>query len=637
MSKSGTQTEPLPPSQGERVARVERQLAIAQQITHIGSWDWELATNVIMWSDELYRIYGLEQGASEVTFELFLSRLHPDDRARVEREVSAALERGGRFAYEERIVRPDGTLRTLDTVGEVRSDKDGRTTGLIGTCRDVTDERKRDEQIRRYADIVRNVQIGLSVWSVDDPDDVRTVRLLALNPAGERLAHMNLGSMLGKSLPEILPYALEGQFQALVRDVARDGKVRETSVLGSRDEKDPTRAVSIKAFPLPGRCVGAAIEDITAQTVTRKLQEAEQQVLESLAEGAPLGDVLASLVCAVEAHSPPALGAIHLRDFDGDRYPARVSPSLPTEPTAADLHVYATAPILASDERDLGDFVLYVHEVRLLTDEDVKVLERAANLARIAIERRQLEDQLRELSAHVESIREDERTGIAREIHDELGQALTALKMDIAWIGRLSSSDAGLSRDALLEKLAAMSKMTDEIIGQVRRISSALRPGVLDDLGLVAAIEWQAAEFESRTGTSCVVRCDEPDTPLNRDASTQLFRVFQEALTNVTRHADAKHVDVCLQISGDWVVLEVRDDGKGIAPSAARGPKSLGLLGVRERARRLGGTVSVEPGASSGTVLSLRVPRDRVSVPGPSRVVVPASARPASARKEEGR
>ncbi len=613
MTKSGISSELLPPSQGERVARAERQLAIAQQITHIGSWDWELASNVITWSDELYRIYGIEPGSSDVTFDLFLSRLHPDDRARVEGEVSAALQRGGRFAYEERILRPDGTMRILDTVGEVRSDKSGRTTGLIGTCRDVTEERERDQEIRRYADIVRNVQIGLSVWSVEDPEDVASVRLVAFNPAAERLSHMNLASMIGRSLPEVLPYAIDGQFQALVRQVARDGKVRETSVFGSRDPKDPTRAVSIKAFPLPGGCVGTAIEDITAQTITRKLQEAEQHVLESLAEGAPLGDVLADLVRAVEAHSPPAIGAIHLRDPDGDRYPARVSPSL-TAPHA-DLHVYASAPILARDERDLGDFVLYVKEPRRLTDDDVKVLERAANLARIAIERRQLEDQLRELSAHVESIREDERTGIAREIHDELGQSLTALKMDIAWIGRRSSSEPGLARDALVEKLTAMSIMTDEIIGQVRRISSALRPGVLDDLGLEAAIEWQAAEFESRTGTSCVVRCDEGEAPLLRDASTQLFRIFQEALTNVTRHANARHVEVRLETDRDWVTLEVRDDGKGIAPSVARGPKSLGLLGIRERARRMGGTVSVEPGTASGTVLSLRVPRDRVSAP----------------------
>ena len=161
MSKVVIQPDRLPASQGERVARVERQLALAQAITHIGSWDWEIATNELTWSDELYRIYGLEPGEGEVSFAAFLARLLPEDCPRVERDVGAALQRGGRFSYEERIVRPDGTIRTLDTVGEVRTDKDGRTTGLIGTCRDVTEERKRDEQIRSFTDIVRNVQIAL--------------------------------------------------------------------------------------------------------------------------------------------------------------------------------------------------------------------------------------------------------------------------------------------------------------------------------------------------------------------------------------------------------------------------------------------------------------------------------------------
>lgn len=613
MSKVVIQPDRLPPSQGERVARVERQLALAQAITHIGSWDWEIATNELTWSDELYRIYGLEPGEGEVSFGAFLARLHPDDRPRVEHDVGAALRRGGRFAYEERIVRPDGTVRTLDTVGEVRTDKDGRTTGLIGTCRDVTDERKRDVQIRSFTDIVRNVQIALCVWSVDDPENADTIRLVASNPAADRLMNRDLGAFRGKTLGDVRPKGRGGQYESLILEVARDRKVREASTLESRNPSDRTRAVSIKAFPLPGKNVGTAVEDVTTQMLTRKLQEAEQHVLASLAEGAPLVDVLGDLVRAVEAHSPPAIGAIHLRDTDGDVYPERVAPSLEGE--SQSLHVYASEPILARDDRDLGDFVLYMREPRRLSDEDQAVLERAANLARIAIERRQLEDQLRELSAHVESVREDERTGIAREIHDELGQALTALKMDIAWIARRSSSDAGIAKDALQEKLSGMSKMADEIIGQVRRISAALRPGVLDDLGLVAAIEWQASEFESRTGISCTVRCEGEELTLDREASTQVFRIFQEALTNVARHAEANHVDVRVGTHADWYVLEVRDDGRGIALDAAHARKSLGLLGVRERARRLGGSVTVERGAAAGTVLSLKVPLVRLLPP----------------------
>src|SRR5579864_2462395 len=147
-----------------RVEQVERQLAAAQQITHIGSWEWDVTTNVVTWSDELYRIYGFEPQSRPITFEFFLSRLHPDDRARVQGEVTRAMEGGARFAYPERILRPDGSTRILDTIGEVSRDARGRPLRLIGTCRDVTDDRARDETLRLHADIARNVQIALSVW-----------------------------------------------------------------------------------------------------------------------------------------------------------------------------------------------------------------------------------------------------------------------------------------------------------------------------------------------------------------------------------------------------------------------------------------------------------------------------------------
>jgi signal transduction histidine kinase len=265
--------------------------------------------------------------------------------------------------------------------------------------------------------------------------------------------------------------------------------------------------------------------------------------------------------------------------------------------------------ILATDARVLGTFAFYYRAPRAPEAADLAIIERAARVAGIAIERKQLEDQLRDLSAHIESALEDERAGIAREIHDEIGQALTALKMDVAWIARRAGEAVeSLPRGALLEKLGAMSALTDGIIHQVRRISAELRPGVLDDLGLVAAIEWQAQEFEARTGTTCVVHANASEAVIGRKASTAVFRVFQEALTNVTRHAQATHVDVRVDISPVALALEVLDDGVGIAPEAVRNPKSLGLLGIRERAHRLGGTVTVGPAAPCGTRVALVVP-----------------------------
>jgi signal transduction histidine kinase len=324
-----------------------------------------------------------------------------------------------------------------------------------------------------------------------------------------------------------------------------------------------------------------------------------------IASGAELPAMLEALVAAIEEHSPPAVATVVLADGEVAPYAPSSHGDVPAPPAAGRS---TSAPILATDGRVLGTFELSYPEPRARTPEDAALVARATYLAGIAIQQRQLEQQLRDLSAHVESVREDERTGIAREIHDELGQALTALKMDLAWVGRRISGDSAVSEMTLLEKVQAMSRMIDEVIQQVRRISAELRPGALDDLGLLAAIEWQASEFEQRTGALCQVESGVDDSQLPRHLATAAFRIFQEALTNVARHAGATHVDVRLELVGETLRLEVRDDGKGITLAEAQSPKSLGLLGIRERARRLGGKATAGPGASGGTVVSLELP-----------------------------
>ncbi len=635
------------------VSRAERQLAAAQSIAHIGSWEWDAKTNAVRWSDELYRIYGLVPRSCEITFDSFLTRLHPSDRDRVQDRVKQAIESGDRFAYSERIVRPDGTVRHVDTVGEPARDRAGRVVGLIGTCRDVTEERALDEQVRLYADIVRNVHIGLSVWSVADPADPESIRLVAYNPASERLARLPLAPLVGRPLHEVVPYAVPGgPLETLIAAVARDGDARETTVVGSRNPRHPARCLSIKGFALPRDCVGVAFEDVTAQTFSRRMKEAEQRVFERIAEGDSLASILTTLALAIEENAPPTIASILLLDQAGYLH-CGAAPSLPDAfnraiekvPIGANAGSCGTAafrrrpvlvsdvendplwaeyrdlarlagvracwstPIVDNDQRVLGTFALYYREPRSPDDQDLALIARATHIAGIAIERHGLEAELRALSAHVESAREEERTGIAREIHDELGQALTALKMDLAWIARRAGEGGALSREALLEKVTAMSAMTDGVIDQVRRISAELRPGVLDDLGLLAALEWQAQEFEQRTGVTCgVVSNLTDDFPLERNLSTALFRIFQEALTNVARHGQASSVDVRLEHAGSWIHLDVGDDGKGISPEAASDPRALGLLGIRERARRLGGTATVTGAPARGTVVAVRVP-----------------------------
>jgi len=215
-------------------------------------------------------------------------------------------------------------------------------------------------------------------------------------------------------------------------------------------------------------------------------------------------------------------------------------------------------------------------------------------------------ERLRALTANLELVREEERTQIARELHDQLGQALTAMKFDLAWLtDRLVQKDATLA-----QKTKAVTAQMDTMIKTVRRIATELRPGMLDDLGLAASIEWLAHDFEKRTGIACAVSVSAEDLPLTRAQSLALFRIFQEALTNVARHAGAQHIEVTLRVSPtpEALTLQVHDDGRGIQADEIVGLHSLGLLGMRERAQRLGGTFDIQGVLGDGTIVTVSIP-----------------------------
>jgi PAS domain S-box-containing protein len=214
------------------------------------------------------------------------------------------------------------------------------------------------------------------------------------------------------------------------------------------------------------------------------------------------------------------------------------------------------------------------------------------------------QDQLRELALHLESVREEERTSLAREIHDELGQLLTGLKMDASWMTKkIPQSEA-----SLVEKTRAMGDMIDEAIETVKRVSAQLRPAVLDYLGLAAAIEWQTKELEKHSEISFEFKSNPRDIVLDRERSTAIFRICQEALTNVVRHASATRVKVALKEEHNRIVLKIKDNGKGIDEGHISDLKSFGLLSMKERARHWGGQVEIRGTPGKGTMVLLSIP-----------------------------
>jgi len=229
-------------------------------------------------------------------------------------------------------------------------------------------------------------------------------------------------------------------------------------------------------------------------------------------------------------------------------------------------------------------------------------------------ERKQVEErieksrkQLRALYVRLNSVREEERKLIACEIHDELGQSLTALKMD------LFSLYKGLpkAQEKSIRKIDTMMNLINDTMQAVKRISSALRPGILDDLGIVAAIEWETKEFQERTRVKCKLELMSEDVKVDSQIATTIYRILQEALTNVSRHADATQVDVSLNREDNNITLKVEDNGRGITEEQISDPRSLGLLGMKERASFHDGEVKIQGIQGKGTTLIVSIPLER--------------------------
>jgi PAS domain S-box-containing protein len=217
---------------------------------------------------------------------------------------------------------------------------------------------------------------------------------------------------------------------------------------------------------------------------------------------------------------------------------------------------------------------------------------------------RESREEIRNLALTASNVREQEKSRIARELHDELGQALTALKIDVGW---LREHLAGAPEPAL-DKLGSMQVLLDGTVAAARRISADLRPLMLDDLGLVAACEWLAHNFQQRTGTPCELVLGAGGLDLPDPYATAVFRVLQESLTNIAKHAQATQVEATLERADATVILTVRDNGRGFTPSAPRKQGSYGLVGLRERAYLLGGDIRIESAPGQGTVVEMRIP-----------------------------
>ena len=506
-----------------------------------------------------------------------------------------------------------------------------------------------------YPELLRELPVGVVLLMLEDPSDPETFRIVDANRAAAEITRSNSPKLLGRTLadfPKLLETPIPGQLLAALRS----GEARNLGEIAYGDDVIRQGIYSVRAFPLSNNFLGVAFEDVTdrihAEQTLRESEERFRLLVEGVEEYAifqldPDGNVVSWNAGAqrLKGYDSAEIIGHHFSIFypredqmknkprdvlaravrqgqtedegwrvrkDGSRFWADVVVTALRD-SNGNLLGFAKLTRDNTENRDRAEALTKAKELlELRVEQRTAVLTRLNNEMRTEIADRQhaeeqlrkSRDQLRALAARLQSVREEERAYIAREIHDELGQACTAIKMDLALISRKLTK----RQTKLQAKVGSSIQLVDSTIVTLRRIASELRPRTLDDLGLPAALEAQALEFESRTGIHCSVTLPPELLTLDKDRSTAIFRIFQESLTNVARHANATRVEARLYRENDRIVFEVFDNGTGFDPEVARERKSLGLVGMQERALLLNGEFKAEGVPGRGTTIRLTIP-----------------------------
>ena len=530
-----------------------------------------------------------------------------------------------------------------------------RTSGPQGHAAKSALTQPAETTLLLYLEIVRGLPLGVVILQLENPQDPRSFRIIDLNPAAALITGSTLEDLRGRTLAEF-PKLLKTAIPGRCLDAFQAREPRNLGEISYGDALIRQGIYSVQVFPLSAGFMGVAFENVTDRKHTEDaLRESEQRfrlLIQGIQEYAifqldPQGRVVSWNAGAerLKGYRAEEIIGKHFSVFYPREDLIRGTPEQNLEEAAQRGQSVREGWRLRKDGslfwgnvvitalRDLkGNLLGFAKLTRDVTERrereetltkakellELRVEQRAAVLTRVneelrveIAERERAEkqfkaslDQLRALAARLQSVREEERTSIAREIHDELGQACTAIKMDLALIGRKTTK----RQTHLRAKVDSASRLVDDMIVTLRRIASELRPRTLDDLGLTAALESQAQEFEARTGIHCRVALPEEPLTLDDERSTAIFRIFQESLTNVARHAHATRVEARLERKADQLIFQVRDNGRGFDPAEAKARKSLGLVGMQERALMLNGELQVEGVPGAGTTMILRIP-----------------------------
>ena len=605
----------------KELERSLERFSMITKTTNDAIWEWDLVTGEL-WSNENHQLlYGLTLNDPVPSDQEWISRLHPDDRERIVKLQKDAFESDTNVFISEYKFRGEGNnyINVYDRCYIIRN-AEGKPIRATGSMMNITESKKAEEKIaasnKRFEFIAKTTNDAL--WDLD----------LITN---ETIANERHQQLYGLTLNDPPP-----GFETWIQSIHPDDRER---VLKSYNEamestenswvceyrfmdyKKELKYIFDRSYILRNtngkaeRIIGSMM-DVTeqrqAELAMLKSEEKYRMLVEQATDGIFIADQTGKFeivntaglklsqysleelknMTIYDLADPEDLKAnpFHFEEMKLEKG-SRIERKLKRKDgTVIDIEVNAK---FLSDMR----FLVFIRDIS-----GRKAAEAELNASYKAI---------RKLTSYLQNVREDERTNIAREIHDELGQALTVLKMDFSWVNKKISH---IAEEPVLRRLEDILVMLNETVNTVRRISSDLRPSLLDDLGLAAAIEWQLSEFEKRSGIVVKFESAELKAPsnINKTVSTAFFRILQESLTNIGRHSGAKNIDVILELNEDYIELSIKDNGVGFDVENMN-KRTLGLLGMKERAKMIGGDYEIKSIIGQGTIITVRAPNYLIS------------------------
>ena len=595
----------------EEIIRTNARFQIVSKATSDIVWDWNLLTDELWWNDNYYKGLGYTKIKEIMPVSDWYNHIHPEDVARVRANTRKTFESDSTVWRDEyRYATADNNyLHFLDR-GYIIRDKDGKATRMIGSMVDMTliydVQRKVAESENRLRTILDTDPECIKLMDAD-------CRLLDINKAGlEMIEADNFENVSGASL---LPIVGEGQRQSaeeLVKGAFKGDSGRLAFEMITL--KGTHRWCEISVVPFKS----ADGEIINALGVTRDITENKMAEMELRMNEEKYRTLIEQAVDAIALYDANGnvldvnTGSVNLLGYSKEELvhmslkEILTGDEIKTNPVQYDVLEQGKSTVKQRRMRKKDGTVVET-EVRSQQLPDGRFLSVIRDLTERIVAERELAasyEAIRKLTGHIQNIREEERTNIAREIHDELGQQLTVLKMDVSWLRK----KIGASDEAVKLKLKDLITMLDETVKTVRRISSELRPSLLDDLGLVAAMEWQLGEFEKRSAINTSFTNPGDDLQLPDLIKTALFRIFQESLTNVARHSHATKVSVTITSGNGSLVLSIADNGRGFDKQKVAEKKTLGILGMKERIAMIGGNYEIKSGLGKGTEVIVKIP-----------------------------